>query len=105
MNVPSREQRRPLAGSPGCEFRRFDDHEETVMRRTTRGIAIALVCFGLAAAVAFGKDKADGTAAGKTGKAEKAMDQAPGQKLELYSVAQGGIIMSEKVVKSDAEWK
>jgi len=75
------------------------------MRRTTRGIGIALVCLGIAAAVAFGTDKPEGTAAGKTGKGDKAMAAAPSQKLEVYSVAQGGIVMSEKVVKSDAEWK
>jgi peptide-methionine (R)-S-oxide reductase len=73
------------------------------MKRTTRGIGIALLCLAIAVAVsAAGKSKPDGTAAGKP---EPPAGAAPGEKVEIYSVAQGGIVMSEKVVKSDAEWK
>jgi peptide-methionine (R)-S-oxide reductase len=40
---------------------------------------------------------------GNTG--SQAKDNVTPTKIKLYSVAQKGIIMSEKVVKTDAEWK
>lgn len=59
----------------------------------------ATILFALAVIISFYFYRADGNTPSQAG-------AKPGaKKIKLYSVAQKGFFMSEKVVKTDAEWK
>ncbi len=58
---------------------------------------ITLIAFALI--VSFYSYRADGTTSAQAGA------RASAKKIKLYSVSEKGFIMSEKVVKTDAEWK